>query len=123
MRSVQEIAFILSSVDGVKVFHQDSSFMLFSVENLGVLLSTEQGWDHVVVSAIGRTPTYQEMKLIKRLCFRPDEWAYELHPPEADYISIHDNALHIWKPQDGVWRAPPVEVFMQPWATTTKEGI
>lgn len=123
MKTIAEIAEILAGYEDAEVMHADSEFMLFRIEYVGVLLSLVGGWDHLAVSVVGRTPTYQEMKLVKRLCFRDDEWAYELHPPVSDYISIHANALHIWRPQDDVWRAPPVEVFMEPWATTTKVAI
>ena len=116
MKTVQEITDILFYVDGASVHHKDDEFLIFQIGDLGVVVSLVGGWDHVVVSVIDRTPTYQEMKAIKRLCFRDDEWAYELHPPPSDYISVHDNALHMWRPQDGVWRVPPVEVFMKPWA-------
>jgi hypothetical protein len=120
MKPIAQIVEELDSFEGSEVLHQDDEFMLFRIDYLGVLLSTVGGWDHLAVSVIGRTPTYQEMKLAKRLCFLASEWAYEVHPAVDDYISVHYNALHIWRPHDGVWRAPPVEVFMQPWATTTK---
>lgn len=122
MKTTDEIAKELFFIDGAFVVHRDREFMLFHLGHLGVLLSTVGGWDHVAVSRRDKTPTYQEMKLVKRLCFRDDEWAYELHPPLSEYISVHANALHMWRPQDGMWRVPPVEVFMAPWGDNDKSG-
>jgi hypothetical protein len=122
MKSISEIIDELFYIDGAFVYHKDDEFLLFTIGDLGVLLSLVKGWDHLAVSVRGRTPTYQEMKAVKRLCFRDDEWAYELHPAVDDYISIHENALHIWRPQDGVWRVPPVDVFMKPWGDGDKSG-
>jgi hypothetical protein len=65
------------------------------------------GWDHVSVSTKTRTPRYQEMKLIKRLLFKPDEWCVEYHPPATSYISNNDNVLHIWRPQTEALPTPP----------------
>lgn len=74
---------------------------------LRVIASWMMGWDHASVSLPNRTPRYQEMKLVKRIFFRSDEWAYELHPPESDYISINDNVLHLWRPHDHIMPPPP----------------
>jgi len=122
MKTTDEIAAELFFIDGSFVVHRDSEFMLFHLGEIGVLLSMIGGWDHVVVSRRDTTPSYQEMKLVKRLCFRDDEWAYELHPPQSEYVSLHSNALHMWRPQNGAWRAPPIEVFMAPWGDGDKSG-
>lgn len=126
MKTTREIAEALFYVDGAFVQYRDKDFMLFTIYDteslLGVLLSTVGGWDHVVASVVGKTPTYQQMKFVKRLCFRDDEWAYEVHPAVDDYVSIHHNALHIWRPHDDVWRVPPIEIFMNPWGDNDKSG-
>ena len=74
---------------------------------LRIVASWGMGWDHVSVSHAHRTPRYQEMKAVKRIFFRSDEWAVEYHPPSKDYISIHDNVLHMWRPQDVELPVPP----------------
>jgi hypothetical protein len=122
LKTTDEVAEMLFYIDDVLVQYKDENFMLFTIADLGVLLSTVGGWDHLAVSVRGRTPTYQEMKAVKRLCFLDSEWAYEVHPAVDDYVSIHHNALHIWRPHDGVWRAPPIDVFMNPWGDNDKNG-
>lgn len=76
---------------------------------LRVVVGVGGGWDHVSVSLPGRTPNYQEMKMVKRIFFRPDEWAVEYHPPDADYISVNDHVLHLWRPHDVEIPVPPME--------------
>lgn len=118
MKPMAEIVQVLVETTDAVVVYSDSTFLVFRFGDLGVVAACGDGWDHVVVSYIGRTPVYQEMKLIKRLCFEDWEWAYEVHPPVSEYISIHHNALHIWMPHDGVWRPPPVCILMDPAAST-----
>jgi hypothetical protein len=75
---------------------------------LRVIVSFGGGWDHVSVSTAGtRTPTWAEMDAVKRLCFRPGEIAMQLHPAEADHISIKHNCLHIWRPHGIEIPLPP----------------
>lgn len=123
MKTIDEIANELFFIHGAFVVHRDSEFMLFHLGEIGVLLSIVGGWDHLAVSVRTRTPTYQEMKAVKRLCFRDNEWAYEVHPAVDDYVSIHQNALHIWRPHDDAWRVPPIEVFMNPWGDEHAEDL
>lgn len=68
------------------------------------------GWDHVSVSCtLPRCPSWQEMDQIKRLFFRSDEAAMQLHPPVSDHISIHPFTLHLWRPHDSAIPMPPKE--------------
>ena len=65
---------------------------------LHVIASVGDGWDHVSVSRTDRCPTWEEMVYVKRAFFKRNEWAMELHPPEADNISRHPYCLHLWRP-------------------------
>jgi hypothetical protein len=75
---------------------------------LVVIASNGLGWDHVSVRAViykvgqevSRTPTWDEMCAVKRLFFHDHECAVQYHPPESDYVNIHPNVLHIWRPQN-----------------------
>lgn len=67
---------------------------------LRVIASSDMGWDHVSVSLPHRCPTWDEMEHVKRLFFRDDEWAFQLHAPQADHINCHPHCLHIWRPHD-----------------------
>lgn len=68
-------------------------------EPLQIVASAGLGWDHVSVSKRRRTPTWGEMEHVKRLFFRPDEVAMQLHVPEAEHINLHPNCLHLWRSQ------------------------
>lgn len=66
------------------------------------------GWDHVSVSRDDRCPRWEEMDAVKRAFFLPDEVAYQLHPREDRHISIHENCLHLWRPQEREIPLPPL---------------
>lgn len=55
-------------------------------------------WDHVSVSCQFAPPSWDQMCLVKSLFFEPDECVVQFHPPQADYVNIHPNVLHLWKP-------------------------
>ena len=65
---------------------------------LRVVASSGEGWDHVSVSRTNRCPNWTEMEQIKRLFFKPDETAMQLHVPPNDHISVHPYCLHLWRP-------------------------
>lgn len=64
-------------------------------------------WDHVSISRKDRCPTWEEMEQVKRLFFKPDEVAMQLHVPPTDHISVHPYCLHIWRPCDVAIPMPP----------------
>ena len=60
-----------------------------------------EAWEHVSVSIAYKrdcTPTWSQMATVKSLFWRPTETVIQFHPPEAEYVSIHDGCLHLWKP-------------------------
>jgi hypothetical protein len=74
---------------------------------LAVIATTEHGWDHVSVSLPNRCPTWSEMDFIKRLFFKNNEVAFQLHPATSNHINVHNFCLHIWRPQDVDIPLPP----------------
>lgn len=66
-----------------------------------------EGWDHLSISRPLRPPSWTEMEFVKRLFFKPDEVAFQLHVAPADHISVHANCLHIWRPLDVPIPMPP----------------
>ena len=44
-------------------------------------------WDHVSVSLADRCPTWDEMEYVKRLFFKADETAFQLHVPGRAHIN------------------------------------
>lgn len=75
--------------------------------DLVVIASNGEGWDHVSVSRRNRCPNWTEMEQVKRLFFRDDETAMQLHVPPADYVNAHPYTLHLWRPLDQEIPRPP----------------
>lgn len=73
-----------------------------------VIASGEGGWDHVSVSCAKRCPEWDEMEFIKRLFFREDECAMQLHPPLSQYVNVHPHVLHLWRPHAQPIPQPPM---------------
>lgn len=56
---------------------------------LRVLASSGMGWDRVSVSRSKRCPNWPEMEQIKRLLFKDNETAMQLHVPPQDHVNCH----------------------------------
>src|SRR5262245_9975829 len=61
---------------------------------LVIVASADGGWQHVSVSRQNRCPNWIEMEHVKRLFFRDDEVAMQLHVTVSDHISVHPYCLH-----------------------------
>jgi hypothetical protein len=85
-------------------------------EMLGVIASDGLGWDHVSVSGRDRIPSWTEMEQVKRLFFRDNETAFQLHVPPVDHISCCEFCLHLWRPQRGAIPRPPAILVAPPTA-------
>ncbi len=66
----------------------DSTYGVFLVPSpvvngplLRIIAASAEGWDHVSVSTESRPPTWAEMELVRRMFFRDDETAMQLHVP------------------------------------------
>lgn len=81
----------------------------FRVGRMFVIASWAEGWDHVSVSRPDRCPTWDEMEGIKRIFFRPEETAMQLHVPESQHINMHPYCLHLWRPHFLPIPMPPAE--------------
>lgn len=86
----------------------------FAIKHNGVMLSciasNAEGWDHISISTdLPRCPTWAEMEHVKRLFFRADETAMQLHVPPTDHISVHPFCLHLWRPHAAEIPLPPKE--------------
>lgn len=108
MRKLDEIAEKLTAMRRGCVVDIGEDGLAFRLGPLRAIASTGGGRDHVSVSTATRIPLYREMVKIKRLCFKPDEWAMELHAPESDHVNIHPFTLHLWRPQVLPVPTPPV---------------
>lgn len=81
----------------------------FNGKNFHVIASNGGGWDHVSVSLSNRTPTWEEMEYVKRLFFKKDEVAFQLHVAEEDHINTLNYCLHIWRSHNRAVPTPPKE--------------
>ena len=64
-----------------------------------VIVANGQGWDHVSVSHPLETVPWEAMAAIKDLFFEDEEVVMQLHPAKSQYVNIHPNCLHLWRPQ------------------------
>ena len=94
--------------DGCKGF-----VLLTNNQRANFIASWGLGWDHVSISIEGNnakplhTPHWHEMCEIKDIFFNNDECVVQYHPAKKDYISIHPNVLHLWRPHHEVIPMPP----------------
>ena len=78
-------------------------------DQLRVIASTGEGWDHVSVSRRDRCPSWEEMEFVKRMFFKEDETAMQLHVPPSRHVNNHPYTLHLWRPQSAEIPTPPQE--------------
>lgn len=77
--------------------------------SFNVIASIDSGadclYDHVSVVPRNQKhmPTWDEMCAIKRMFFKDDEIAIQIHPKEDEYVNIHERCLHLWRPHDFKW--------------------
>ena len=74
---------------------------------LTIIFSDGMGWDHVSVSTPNRCPNWNEMCFVKSLFWANDDAVMQLHPPQSDYVNIHEYCLHLWRPQEATIPLPP----------------
>jgi len=79
---------------------------------LRIIAASGGGWDHVSISAENpdgslRTPRWGEMEFVKRLFFKEDEVAMQLHVTPKDHINLNPYVLHLWRPHKQRIPLPP----------------
>ncbi len=57
-------------------------------------------WVHVSIAHRKRMPTWEELRDAKTLILG-DREAYQVFPPQARYVNIHPNCLHVFCCLDG----------------------
>ncbi len=71
---------------------------------LRVIVSTGEfdgrEWMHISMSRADRIPSYEDMKRAKAV-FAEERFGYQVFPPPADNVNIHQFCLHIWVPLSG----------------------
>ena len=66
-----------------------------------------EGWEHVSVSTVDRTPTWEEMAMVKDLFWAEDECVVQFHPPRSVYVNKHPYCLHLWRNVNQEYALPP----------------
>ena len=74
---------------------------------LHFIFSYQMGWEHLSVSMPNKTPSWEQMCMMKDIFWNKDEACVEYHPKEEDYVNMHKHCLHIWKPTDVELPTPP----------------
>lgn len=74
---------------------------------LAVIFSNGGGWDHVSVSHRNKTPSWEEMCMVKDIFFDEEECVIQYHPPKSQYVNNHPYCLHLWRPQNKEVLMPP----------------
>ncbi len=55
-------------------------------------------WVHLSVSRRSRTPSYEDLCLVRRIFFREDRPAYHVFPKVDEHRNFHAYCLHLWLP-------------------------
>lgn len=63
----------------------------------------EGGYEHVSIAPKhkNRIPSWIDMNKLKSIFFTDEEEAYQIMPKVAEYVNLHDNCLHLWRPANG----------------------
>lgn len=63
----------------------------------------EYGYEHVSISPVKkyRTPSWDDMAMLKDIFFDPEEEAYQIMPRHSEYVNLKGNCLHLWRPTNG----------------------
>lgn len=72
-----------------------------------VIASDGEGWEHVSVSLVDRCPNWREMCRIKDLFWDSEDVVMQLHPAGSEYVNVHPNCLHLWRPINDRIPVPP----------------
>lgn len=65
---------------------------------LNFMFSIQMGWEHLSVSMPSKTPSWDQMCVMKDIFFEDEEECFEYHPKKSEYVNIHPHCLHIWRP-------------------------
>lgn len=79
----------------------------YSGKFLNFIFSYQMGWEHLSVSMPNKTPSWEQMCMMKNIFWNEDEACVEYHPKKEDYVNNHKHCLHIWKPANEVLPLPP----------------
>lgn len=76
-------------------------------QELHFIFSWACGFEHLSVSTPIRTPTWNEMCIMKDIFWKDDEVCMQLHPAKKNYVNNMEYCLHIWRPMKQEIPTPP----------------
>lgn len=76
-------------------------------EQYTIICSSGEGWEHVSIAHKHKIPSWKTMCILKDMFFHEEEAVMQLHPPASDYVNMHPNCLHLWRPLDQNIPLPP----------------
>lgn len=76
-------------------------------QQLNFIFSWACGFEHLSVSTPTRTPTWDEMCIMKDIFWKDDEVCMQLHPAKKNYVNNMKYCLHIWRPIKQEIPTPP----------------
>lgn len=74
---------------------------------LNFIFSYQLGWEHLSVSMPNKTPSWDQMCMMKDIFWGEEEACIQYHPRKEDYVNNHKHCLHIWKPTEEPLPIPP----------------
>ena len=85
---------------------QDGSMWFNKTLGLAVIRSENvekdgKNWIHVSVSRRSKVPSYDDLKLVKKLFIGDDLEAYQVFPKKSNHVNIHEYCLHLWATDSG----------------------
>lgn len=75
--------------------------------DLKVIASSGSGWDHVSVSLPYRSPSWEEMEIVRKIFSNTSEVWVQFGVPEKEHVNYHPYCLHWWRDQHRPYRLPP----------------
>ena len=67
-------------------------------EMVEVRLGCNDSWEWAAVLTNYRCPTWEEMDEVKGAIWDEEDCVMQLHPPESEYVNIHQYTLWLWRP-------------------------
>jgi hypothetical protein len=84
-----------------------------------IIASDGLGWEHASIHVERKdgemqTPYWEEMCFVKDLFWDEDDVVVQYHPAKRDYVNVHPNTLHLWRPTggfNGQFMMPPLKLL------------
>lgn len=105
IKKIRNLKIVAESDDGFLGYWTDPT----TQKVYSIIMSWDGGWEHLSIAPIriGKTPSWELMCKFKEMFFKDEEACVQYHPKKSEYINIHPNCLHIWRPLYEKLPTPP----------------